>query len=79
MMPDLDGFTVVAALHDDATTRDVPVLILTSHDITDADKARLSGKIVGVAAKDPTAPATVLGWVDAIIHREKHTLATATR
>ena len=78
IMPDLDGFTVVAALHDDPATRDVPVVVLTAHDLTDADKARLSGKILGVAAKGPTAPATVHDWINKITHHAGQPLAEAT-
>jgi signal transduction histidine kinase/CheY-like chemotaxis protein len=51
VMPDLDGFEVVARLQRDARTRDVPILILTGHDLTAADKARLNGHILGVVSK----------------------------
>jgi CheY-like chemotaxis protein len=78
-MPDLDGFTVIAALHDDPATRDIPVLVLTAHDLTDADKTRLSGKILGVAAKGPTAPAKVQDWIDAITHHTATVLTDTLR
>jgi CheY-like chemotaxis protein/anti-sigma regulatory factor (Ser/Thr protein kinase) len=55
VMPDLDGFEVVARLRADAATRELPILILTAHELTDADKERLNGHIVGVLGKgDPT-------------------------
>ncbi|WP_308016536.1 response regulator [Jidongwangia harbinensis] len=52
LMPEVDGFDVVAALNADPATRDVPVLILTTHDLDDAEKERLRGRVVGVTAKD---------------------------
>ncbi|MEV6596682.1 response regulator [Actinoplanes sp. NPDC051346] len=55
IMPDLDGFDVIAALHDDPTTRGVPVVVLSAHTLTDADKARLSGKVIAIAGKSANA------------------------
>jgi signal transduction histidine kinase/CheY-like chemotaxis protein len=52
LMTDVDGFDVIAALHDDPTTRDVPVVALTGHTLTAADRARLNGKVITVTAKD---------------------------
>jgi signal transduction histidine kinase/CheY-like chemotaxis protein len=55
LMPDVDGFDVIAALHNDPTTRGVPVVVLTAHTLTDADKIRLSGKVIAVAGKTDNA------------------------
>ncbi len=55
LMPDLDGFDVIAALHDDPATRGVPVVVLSAHTLTAADKARLSGKVIAVAGKTDAA------------------------
>jgi len=52
LMPDLDGFDVIAALHNDPATRGVPVVVLSAHTLTAADKTRLSGKVIAVAGKD---------------------------
>ncbi|MEU7908450.1 response regulator [Actinoplanes sp. NPDC049118] len=46
LMPGMDGFDVVAALHGDPATSGIPVVILTAHTLTTADKARLSAKII---------------------------------
>jgi signal transduction histidine kinase/CheY-like chemotaxis protein len=51
LMPDVDGFDVVAALHNNPGTRDTPVVVLTAHTLTETDKARLSGKVVTIAGK----------------------------
>jgi signal transduction histidine kinase/CheY-like chemotaxis protein len=55
LMPDLDGFDVIAALHNDPTTRGVPVVVLTARTLTDADKSRLSGKVIAIAGKTDNA------------------------
>jgi CheY-like chemotaxis protein len=51
LMPDLDGFDVIAALHNDPTTRGIPVVVLSAHTLTDADKIRLSGEVIAIAGK----------------------------
>lgn len=53
LMPGLDGFDVIAALHDDPRTRDIPVVVLSAHDLSEAEKERLSGKVRAVVAKAP--------------------------
>ncbi|WP_189168994.1 response regulator [Pilimelia anulata] len=63
MLPDLDGFSVISALHEDPHTREVPVLVLTAQDLTAADKARLSGKILGIAAKEADPVHAVRDWL----------------
>jgi CheY-like chemotaxis protein len=55
-MPDLDGFALINALHADPATSDIPVVVLTCHDLTDDDKARLNGKITAVMAKGHSPP-----------------------
>ena len=66
LMPGLDGFTVIAALHDDPATRNVPVLVLTAHDLTQADRDRLAGKTLAVISKGDAAPADLQDWMHRI-------------
>ena len=63
LMPDVDGFDVVTALKGDVSTREVPILILTAHTITDAEKARLNGQILGIVDKGDEAAAGLLRWL----------------
>jgi signal transduction histidine kinase/DNA-binding response OmpR family regulator len=51
VMPDVDGFALVRALKADPRTRDAPILVVTGHDISAADKARLNGDILGIVDK----------------------------
>jgi len=52
MMPGMDGFDVVKALHDDPATARIPVLVVTAKPITDEDRARLSGYVATLVKKD---------------------------
>jgi CheY-like chemotaxis protein len=44
-MDGMDGFDVLAALHDDAETSDIPVVVHTSKSLTEEDYSRLSGAL----------------------------------
>jgi signal transduction histidine kinase/CheY-like chemotaxis protein len=60
LMPDLDGFTLITALHGDPRTRDIPVVVLTSQDLSEADKCRINGNVFAVMSKDEDASPTKL-------------------
>jgi signal transduction histidine kinase/DNA-binding response OmpR family regulator len=51
VMPLPDGFTVVEQLKDDAGTRAIPIVILTSKTLTEAEEGLLRGRIVHLARK----------------------------
>ncbi|MET8154437.1 response regulator [Actinoplanes sp. NPDC049668] len=55
LMPGMDGFDVVAALHADPATSGIPVVILTARSLTTTDKARLSAKIITTMPHGPGA------------------------
>jgi signal transduction histidine kinase/CheY-like chemotaxis protein len=55
LMPDVDGFDVIAALHNNPDTRGTPVVVLTAHTLTEIEKTRLSGKVIAVTTKDANA------------------------
>ena len=67
VMPHIDGFGVVSALKADPATREVPILILTAHELTPAEKALLNGHILGVVDKGETARAGLLSWLDRVV------------
>jgi signal transduction histidine kinase/CheY-like chemotaxis protein len=69
IMPDLDGFEVVAALKSDAKTRETPILILTAHELTAAEKAALNGNIVGVVGKGQDAETGLRRWLASVVPR----------
>ena len=63
VMPDLDGFGVVGELQRDPATASVPIIILTGHELSPADKDRLNGKVVAIVTKGPDAQAGLRAWL----------------
>jgi CheY-like chemotaxis protein len=63
MMPDLDGFEVIARLKADPGTSEIPILVLTGHELTAGDKARLNGKIVGICEKGEDVAGRLRDWL----------------
>jgi threonine synthase len=51
MMPGLDGFQVIEQLRADATTANIPVIVITAKALTREDMQRLSGKVDGLMQK----------------------------
>ena len=63
LMPGMDGFAVAEALRSDATTRAIPIVVLTAKTLTRADKDRLRGRISYVAQKSEFDPAVLVSLV----------------
>jgi signal transduction histidine kinase/DNA-binding response OmpR family regulator len=68
IMPDVDGFGVVTALKADPASRDTPILILTAHTLSDADKVRLNGQILGIVEKGEEGAAGLRRWLARLPH-----------
>jgi PAS domain S-box-containing protein len=51
MMPEVDGFDVVKALHEDPTTAGIPILVVTAKKITLEDRAKLDGCVTTIIEK----------------------------
>jgi signal transduction histidine kinase/DNA-binding response OmpR family regulator len=73
VMPELDGFEVIAALKSDGRAANIPILVYTARDLTDGDKARLNGQILGIATKGADGRDGLRAWLD----RASEPLATA--
>jgi PAS domain S-box-containing protein len=52
MMPDVDGFDVVKALHAHPDTARIPILVVTAKQITAEDRATLNGYVTTILEKD---------------------------
>jgi threonine synthase len=55
MMPEMDGFEVVAALNANPLTAGIPVVIVTASTVTEDDRQRLNGfakSVIGKAGFD---------------------------
>ncbi len=60
MMPVMDGFDFVAELRRNEQFQDVPVVVISAKDLTDADRARLTGCVDRVLAKGGLSPEDLL-------------------
>jgi CheY-like chemotaxis protein len=69
MMPDVDGFQVVATLKADPATRDIPIVILTAKNLTQEDKRVLNGHVVAVLQKGTAAGVELVTWLDELMRR----------
>jgi CheY-like chemotaxis protein len=65
-MPEMDGFEVIAALKADPQTAAVPILVCTARDLSDADKERLNGQIVGTVVKGVDARDGLRRWLASV-------------
>jgi CheY-like chemotaxis protein/anti-sigma regulatory factor (Ser/Thr protein kinase) len=63
LMPEVDGFDVVTDLKAHPSTSDVPILILTAHTITEAEKTRLNGQILGIVDKGDQGVEGLRRWL----------------
>ena len=63
LMPGVDGFEVVDRLRADPDLTDVPIVVLTSKDMTPAERARLNGQISFLARKGTFREAELAGLV----------------
>jgi CheY-like chemotaxis protein len=51
MMPQVNGFDVVAALNEQPETANIPILVVTAKRITAEDRARLQGYVTTIMEK----------------------------
>jgi signal transduction histidine kinase/CheY-like chemotaxis protein len=67
LMPEVDGFEVVSELHEDEATTSIPILVLTAHNVTASEKARLNGRVLGIAAKTDHGADGLLDWLGRVL------------
>ncbi|MFL5681400.1 MAG: response regulator [Chloroflexota bacterium] len=77
VMPEIDGFQVIAALKDDPRTSGIPILVYTGHDLTASDKARLNGNILGIVTKGSGARDGLRDWLARTLRETPRTLDAA--
>jgi CheY-like chemotaxis protein len=63
VMPDVDGFEVIAALRENDRTASWPIIVCTGHDLTTEQKAKLNGHILGIVEKGQIARVGLLDWL----------------
>ncbi len=60
MMPEMDGFAVVAALQKEPRWRDIPVIVITARDLDAKDRERLNSGVQSVLVKETFRPADLV-------------------
>lgn len=76
MMPGLDGFGVIEAMRARPETADVPVLVLTSRSLTDADVERLNAGVAAILSKDLFSAAEIMEHIEAALGQQRRLSAT---
>jgi len=72
VMPEMDGFAFVAALRGDTRWRNVPVVVITSKDLTREDLSRLNGSVAKVLQKDELGAQTLVEELRGILDQVRH-------
>ena len=67
LMPEVSGFDVVAALRGDESTRSIPIMVLTSKNLTDEDKRQLNGQVAAVFERNSLAGPELIGWLRRLV------------
>ncbi|RPJ26323.1 MAG: response regulator, partial [Chloroflexi bacterium] len=71
MMPEVDGFGVLAQMRDWESTRDTAVVVLTSKTLTEADMTRLSQGVATVMSKGLYDAKEMLSHIEVALARNK--------
>jgi CheY-like chemotaxis protein len=75
MMPEMDGFQLVAALQEAPQWRDIPVIVVTAMDLSAADRARLNSGIESVLVKDAFHSAELVERIRRLVRQPERSLA----
>ncbi len=71
MMPEMDGFGVLAAMREAPSTRDVPVVVVTAQVLTQEDMARLNRGVASVLQKELFNVPEILSHVAKALDRRR--------
>ena len=69
MMPDVDGFQLLHELKADPSTRDIPVIIVTSRHLDDIERASLLQLAVSVLNKATMSRESALACIQQAMQR----------
>ena len=67
MMPEVTGFDVVEALRDEASTRAIPIMVLTAKTLSERDIRQLNGHVSTILRRGSTGAADLLGLLRQVV------------
>jgi adenylate cyclase len=71
MMPEMDGFQVVATLQENPAWRQVPVIIVTALDLTAEDHRRLRGGVQEILSKQAVTSSELIARIGMLINESR--------
>jgi signal transduction histidine kinase/CheY-like chemotaxis protein/HAMP domain-containing protein len=77
MMPEMDGFQLVAALQEHPQWRHIPVVVVTALDLSAEDRARLNSGVQSVLLKESFKPAELIDGLRRLVTRARETKRVA--
>ena len=72
MMPEMDGFEVVAALQDNPAWRDIPVVVVSAQDLSGEDRLRLNRGVEHIVLRNASSPAKLWARIGALMGEIKN-------
>ena len=79
IMPEMDGFAVLEAMHEREATRDISVIVVTGQTLTEGDMARLNLGVTKVLSKGLFSLEETLAHLDAALVRKRDLSSEAQR
>jgi signal transduction histidine kinase/DNA-binding response OmpR family regulator len=67
LMPDVDGFDVVAALGENEATRQIPIIVLTAKHLNEGDIDQLNGRVATILKRGTTGAVDLLGQLQVVL------------
>jgi DNA-binding response OmpR family regulator len=77
IMPGMDGFEVLEMMRGEASSRDIPVIVLTGQVMTQETMARLNTRVTSVLQKELFSLPEMLAHIEAALNRDKNVGGTA--
>jgi YesN/AraC family two-component response regulator len=79
MMPEVDGFEVLRVMHEQESTRNIPVIVLSAQILTEHDMLRLQEGVAAVLGKGLFSKEEVISQVEAALTHNKRMGSQASR
>ena len=71
MMPEMDGFELVAEMQKHPAWSKIPVIVVTARDLTAEDHARLNSGIEMVLRKEPFSPTALVESIRQVVAKSR--------